>query len=159
MPTHFQKKLLGRAMGTPILLGLLASLFLSRASAESFTPQPGTSLRQALMDAIRADDFYPTRELARSNPEGIVFKVSFLKVNGGWALANVLPLKTGKEYAEPRWCLLHRTGDQWTVVDYLEKIRKYYKDDVEFWGAIDMNPQAVFYLKREMPMVPKDIFP
>ena len=111
------------------------------------------------MDAIRADDFYPTRELARSNPEGIVFKVSFLKVNGGWALANVLPIKNGKDFAEPRWCLLKKSGNEWSVVDYLGKINKHYKDDAEFWGAIDMNPQAVVYLRNEMPMIPKDIFP
>ena len=42
-----------------------------------FTPQPGTPLRTALMDAIRLGDFYKTRELAHSNPEKIVFKVHF----------------------------------------------------------------------------------
>lgn len=124
-----------------------------------FTPQPGTPLRTALMDAIRFHDFYKTRELAQSNPEKIVFKVQFLRVSGDWALASVLPLKNGKDFAEPRWNLIHHKGGEWQVVDYLDKIRKYYKDDAEFFGALDMDSTAVARLQREMPELPKGIFP
>jgi hypothetical protein len=147
--------------GIKALLLAAAAVFLvgSNAGAQAFTPEPGTPLRKALMDAIRLDDFYRTPELARSNPDGIQFKVHFLKVNGDWALADVLPLKDGKEYAEPRWCLLHKKGGAWRSVDYLEKIRKYYRNDAEFFGALDMDGKAVARLKKEMPQVPADIFP
>ena len=128
-------------------------------SPSGFTPQPGTPLRTALMDAIRFHDFYKSRELAQSNPEKIVFKVQFLRVSGDWALANVLPLKNGKDYAEPRWNLIHNSGGEWQVVDYLDKIRKYYSDDAEFFGALDMDPTAVARLQKEMPELPKGIFP
>ena len=124
-----------------------------------FTPQPGAPLRTALMDAIRFHDFYKTRELARSNPEKIVFKVQFLRVSGDWALVNVLPLKHGKDFAEPRWNLIHLSGGEWQVVDHLDKIRHYYNDDAEFFGALDMDPTAVARLQKEMPQLPKDIFP
>ena len=96
-------------------------------SSSGFTPQPGTPLRTALMDAIRFHDFYKTRELAHSTPEKIVFKVHFLRVSGDWALAHVLPLKNGKDYAEPRWNLIHNSDGEWHVVNHLEKIQKYYK--------------------------------
>ncbi len=128
-------------------------------SSAGFTPQPGTPLRTALMDAIRLGDFYKTRELAHSNPEKIVFKVHFLRVSGDWALAHVLPLKNGKDYAEPRWNLIHNSDGEWHVVNHLEKIQKYYNDDAEFWGAIDMDPTAVARLQKEMPELPKGIFP
>ena len=127
--------------------------------SHGFTPQPGTPLRTALMDAIRLGDFYKTRELARSNPENILFKVYFLRVSGDWALAHVLPLKNGKDFAEPRWNLIQNSGGEWRVVDHLEKIRKYYSDDAEFFGAIDMDPTAVARLQKEMPQLPKNIFP
>ena len=111
------------------------------------------------MDAIRLGDFYKTRELAHSNPEKIVFKVHFLRVSGDWALANVLPLKNGKDYAEPRWNLIHNSGGEWQVVDHLDKIRHYYNDDAEFFGALDMDPTAVARLQKEMPQLPNGIFP
>jgi hypothetical protein len=104
-------------------------------------------------------DFYKTRELARSNPENILFKVYFLRVSGDWALAHVLPLKNGKDFAEPRWNLIQNSGGEWRVVDHLEKIRKYYNDDAEFFGALDMDSTAVARLQKEMPQLPKDIFP
>lgn len=111
------------------------------------------------MDAIRFDDFYKTRELARANPENILFKVYFLRVSGDWALAHVLPLKNGQEFAEPRWNLIHRSGGEWQVFDHLDKIRHYYNDDAEFFGALDMDPTAVARLQKEMPQLPKEIFP
>ena len=111
------------------------------------------------MDAVRLDDFYPTAQLAKENPNGIQFKVHHLKVNGDWALTCGLPLKNGKEFAEPRWCLLHKTGGVWRSVDYLGKISKYYHSDAEFWGAIDMDPTAASRLREEMPVLPRDIFP
>jgi hypothetical protein len=143
----------------PFFLMLLMATCLPDLSAKAFTPQPGTPLRTALMDAIRVHDFYPTRELAQTNPKNILFKVYFLRVNGDWALANVLPLQDGKDFAEPRWNLIQKLDGEWRVVDHLDKIQKYYRNDQEFWGAIDMNAEAVARLRKEMPELPKDIFP
>ena len=112
------------------------------------------------MDSIRADDFYPTIEAARRNSEGIVFKVYFLKVQGGWALAHVLPMKGERDFAEPRWILLRESnGGVWKSVDYLSAIRKYYRDDAEFFGALDMDTKAVARVKKEFPGAPEEIFP
>lgn len=144
---------------TAIACGLAALMLVAQALAQASTPQPGTPLRKALMDAVRLDDFYPTAELAKRNPDGIQFKVYYLKVNGDWALTNVLPLKNGRDFAEPRWCLLHKKGGAWRSVDYLEKIRKYYHSDAEFLGALDLDRAAAARLKKEMPQVPADIFP
>jgi hypothetical protein len=80
-------------------------------------------------------------------------------VSGDWALAHVLPLKNGKDFAEPRWNLIHRSGGEWQVFDHLDKIRHYYNDDAEFFGALDMDPTAVARLQKEMPQLPKGIFP
>jgi hypothetical protein len=142
-----------------LLAFLLAALPTAESAAQAFTPEPGTLLRKALMDAVRLDDFYPTPELARSNPSGIQFKVNFLRVNGEWALTHVLPLQNGKDFAEPRWVMLQKKGGSWRSVDHLEPIRKYYNDDGEFFGALDMNAKAVARLKKEMPEVPADIYP
>lgn len=132
----------------------------SQQSGKATTPAPGSVLRTALMDAIRADDFYSSRSAAQANAQNILFKVAFLKVNGGWAMANVIPLKNGKAVAEPRWCLLQKddTGT-WNVVDYYRLITKYYKDDADFFSALDMDKRAVSNLRRELPEVPSDIFP
>jgi len=143
----------------PLLASVLSVFAAADAMAQAFTPQPGTPLRKELMDAVRLDDFYSTPELARRNPQGIQFKVYFLRVHGNWALTHVLPMKDGKDYAEPRWVMLHKRSGSWRSVDHLEKISKYYRDDAEFFGALDMNPQAVARLKKEMPEVPADIYP
>lgn len=127
--------------------------------SSGFTPQPGTPLRTALMDAIRFEDHYKNRELARRNPENITYKVYFLRVSGDWALAHVLPLKNGKDFAEPRWNVIHYSGSEWDIVDHLSKIQKYYKNDIEFLGAMDMDRTAVARLQKEMPQLPKGIFP
>ncbi len=153
------KKLLILALAVAFCASAYAQSQSPTGNLSGFTPQPGTPLRNALMDTIRAHDFYPTRELAQSNPKKILFKVLFLKVSGDWALANVLPLQNGKDYADPRWNLIHQSGGEWRVVDYLEKIQKYYKDDAEFWSAIDMDANAASLLQKEMPQIPKGIFP
>lgn len=150
---------MNRRIKALILAELVIFAVASDVCAQAFTPKPGTPLRRSLMDAVRLDDFYPTPELARRNPDGIQFKVHFLKVNGNWALADVLPLKDGRDYAEPRWCLLHQKGGVWRSVDYLGKIKKYYRNDGDFLGALDMDRKAVVRLKKEMPQVPADIFP
>ena len=151
---------MGFAMNRSVLFLAATLLLWSVGLAGSFTPEPGSELRTALMDAIRADDFYPSRAAAHANEQKIVFKVSHLKVSGGWALANVLPLKDGKDFAEPRWCLLRKSSSgEWDVVDYYSLITKYYKDDADFFSALDLDKRAVGYLRKELPQVPADIFP
>lgn len=135
-------------------------LLLPLAIAGSLTPQPGSKLRAALMDAIRASDYYPDLASARRNADNILYKVDFLRVKGGWALANVTPLKDGREHAEPRWCLLRRIfPEEWRVVDYYALVSKYYKDDADFFSAIDMDKRAVGYVRKELPQIPPEIFP
>lgn len=132
----------------------------TNSSATATTPAPGSKLRTALMDAIRADDFYPDRAAAKANSRNILFKVNFLKVNGQSALANVIPLSNGTEFADPRWCLLQQnTAGEWVVLDYLKIISKYYKDDADFFSALDMDKRAVAYLRKELPQVSGNIFP
>jgi hypothetical protein len=151
---------MGFAMNRAVVLLVACLLPCSAGFAGSFTPEPGSELRTALMDAIRTDDFYPNRAAARANAQKILFKVNFLKVSGGWALANVLPMKNGKEFAEPRWCLLRKSSSgEWEAMDYCALITKYYKDDADFFSALDMDNRAVGYLRKELPQVPPDIFP
>jgi hypothetical protein len=44
-------------------------------------------------------------------------------------------------------------------MDYCALITKYYKDDADFFSALDMDNRAVGYLRKELPQVPPDIFP
>lgn len=153
-------KTMGCAMNRAVVLLAACLTPFSFGFAGSFTPEPGSELRTALMDAIRADDFYPNRAAAQANAQKILFKVHFLKVSGVWALAHVTPLKNGQDFAEPRWCLLRKSSSgEWEAVDYYALITKYYKDDADFFSALDMDKRAVGYLRKELPQVPPDIFP
>jgi hypothetical protein len=47
----------------------------------------------------------------------------------------------------------------WQVIDYSALLNKYYKDDADFFSAIDMDKRAVRYLRIEPSGVSAEIFP
>ena len=128
------------------------------ASDAAYTPAAGTAERVAIMDVMRLD-FYPgDPEAAHANPQGVSFKVIFLKVHGDWACTFVEPTKTGKSYAEPRWGLLRRKGGQWSDLNYFDALRPFPSEEAA-QDALGMTPSTVAKLRTVFPDAPGDIFP
>lgn len=143
---------------------VLFSNVVGHAQQGVHTPKLGSSERHAIMDAVRFD-FYLDATAAHRNPKKLFCEVLFLKVHGDWALTFVNPVNaSGKQFAEPRWNLLHRKSGQWTDVDYGAAIMNYesaHPDGPQTgeFDFLDMSALAIRKLWRAMPEVPKDIFP
>lgn len=110
------------------------------------TPAPGTAERKAIFDAMRAEH----RDLG-----DIVYVVSYLKVNKGWAWVNAAAQsRDGRNHYEGEQALLHRTHGRWKVIDKRPS-----------WGECESDPSCAndrqFFrkLKARRPAVPMNIFP
>lgn len=107
------------------LLVALAPVF----GGETFTPQPGSPERKAIVDALRI----PVK--AELNKE-VIFKISRLKIQGDWAFLAGVPLKPdgsemdyrGTIHAEAIregafdcgiFALLQKRNGQWKTVRYI----------------------------------------
>jgi hypothetical protein len=116
--------------------------------AGAFTPPPGSEERRAIMDALRK----VVREMSGLD---VVFVVTFLKVQDGWAWVETAPQSAdGKNHYEPMSGLLHRAGGAWQYVAGPPE------------GAVceedpDCADQAKFFkkLQKQHPGVPAAIFP
>lgn len=110
-------------------LFLLGAINFATAQSEIQTPQPGSALRVALMDGIRAA-VEPELE------QQVVFKVDHLAVKNGWAFMRGVPQKpdgTAVNYKQTKYqaaisegmfdnnicALLQKRSGQWTVVDFV----------------------------------------
>jgi len=117
----------------PLLALLVFSLGISAAwGAEILAPQPGTPLRQTILDDLRAAE--PTASTVKEKKQKIVFEKVVLRVSGDWAWFSVAPrTQDGKWQSEPLTGLAHHSGGHWKVVEYVG-------DDV----ASADNPEAAF---------------
>jgi hypothetical protein len=81
-------------------------------------PQPGTPLRQTILDDLRASE--PTVSTEKEKKQKIVFEKVTVRVVGDWAWVSVTP-KTAdnKWHSEPLTGLMHHTGGRWRVVEYV----------------------------------------
>jgi hypothetical protein len=129
------------------------------AQENAHTPSAGSPERKAIMDVMRLD-FYPgNAEAARTNPKGILFKVTFLKVHGDWACTSVDPTDgTGKQIAEPRWGLLRRKAGKWSDMNYFDALRPFPSEEAA-QDALGMTTPTIAKLRVIFPDVPSDIFP
>jgi hypothetical protein len=77
----------------------------------AYTPARGSAERAAIMDAMRA-------HRRRFDPQRVIFVVSYLRVQRGWAWASVLPQSPdGHSHYEDESALLRRRAGRWEVVE------------------------------------------
>lgn len=106
-------------------------------------PAAGSAERQAILDALRAD-------------QDVKFKVHYIKVHDGWCWVDTTPLdKDGHPTAEGGPNLLHLENGKWKVMD-LSTVPDDPKDPL---GAEDASPGFIKNLMKTFPGVPRDIFP
>lgn len=97
-----------RILTSLLTLGLLATA----AGAQIWTPEPGSVLREEVLDAFRAP-------VEKQLGQQVVFKVSVLRVSDGWAFLNAQPLtKAGQkeiDYSKTKFADDVREGffDDW----------------------------------------------
>lgn len=110
---------------------------------EVHTPEMGSAERQAIMDALRAN-------------QDVRFQVHHLKVHNGWCWVDTTPLdKNGQATAEGGPNLLHFENGRWKVMD----LSKVPEDPDDPLGVEDASPTYVGNVMKTFPGVPKDIFP
>ena len=142
-----------------VLLGLLLASAVGRAEQGVYSPASGSRERQAILDVMRLDFYSGDAIAAHRNAKGILFNVRYLKVHGDWALVCVDPVDAaGKEIAEFRWGLLHRSAGQWSDARYFDAIRPYPSEE-SAQDALDMTASTIRKIWETFPDAPKDIFP
>ena len=139
----------------PVCLLLILIVGSSYASAQKqpYTPEQGSTERQALMDAIR-----PRVERDLNQP--VIFRVSRLMVQNGWAFMIVYPRQPGGgpiDFSRTRFArdyeagmfsdlvivLLRKNEKRWRVIDYaLGPTDVAYED----WSRRYRAPRAIFGL-------------
>lgn len=93
------------ALSIAVSLSGLAEASLAQPAA---TPSPGSPVRKAIMDAMRATGEDKTR----------IFIVRRLSVANGWAWLDVAPQsRNGRNRYESESALLRQRGEAWAVVD------------------------------------------
>jgi hypothetical protein len=111
------------------------------------TPPKGSAERKEIMDAIRA-------YMKDANIE-MVFVVNFLKVDKGWAWANVNPQSPdGQSHYEPIAVLLAKKNGTWKVV-----IDDCSQDPEATNPCPAMRKEFNGQLKKKFPEMPLDILP
>lgn len=128
-----------------VILVALASFtfaYAQKSKPGPHIPAAGSAERQAILDALRAD-------------QDAKFKVHYIKVHDGWCWIDTTPLdKEGHPTAEGGPNLLHLENGQWKVMD-LSTVPEDPKDPL---GAEDASPGFVKNLIKTFPGVPRDIF-
>jgi hypothetical protein len=111
------------------------------------TPARGSAERQAIMDALRA-------HRRRFDARPVIFVVSHLRVQRGWAWAAVAPQSPdGRSRYEPESALLRLHAGRWAVVETMPAFG-------EREGTPDEEDCAWFqHLRRRLPAVPAAILP
>lgn len=107
-------------MKSSLWIVVLASLFALAAARgqEIRAPQPGTPLRQTILDDLRNAE--PTASMQKDKKQKIVFQKVVVRVTGDWAWVSVAPVtQDGKWSGEPLTGLMHHTGGRWKVVEYI----------------------------------------
>jgi hypothetical protein len=99
------------ALVSAIVLALPARGAVNAQADSAYTPARGSAERQAIMDALRA-------HRRRFDPRRVIFVVTYLRVQRGWAWASVLPQSPdGRSHYEDESALLRRRAGRWEVVE------------------------------------------
>lgn len=119
---------------------------------ELHTPPMGSTERQALMDALRAE--YNNNHSYRGK---VTFVVNYLKVHNGWAWTYPEPRSSDPhdQFGENSGFLLHQVQGQWQVMKVPPMVGN--PDDPE---NLDYpSRKDVERMRKMYPSVPMDIFP
>jgi len=147
-----REKLWKMKMKQALLIGVLltAALLLSppppvRASDTRLTPPPGSTLRKAVLDALR-------QEIQRMHGLDVVFVVRHLRVKDGWAWAHTQPQSPdGSNRFEDVSALLELRKGTWSVAEIP-------CGEVENPECLN-GPEYFEGLRARFPSVPAEIFP
>jgi hypothetical protein len=107
-------------MKAPLLLLFITSIFGLAAihGVEVIAPQPGTPLRQTILDDLRAAE--PTATTVKEKKQKIVFEKVVVRVVGDWAWVSAEPRSADNKWrSEPLTGLMHHQGGRWKVVQYV----------------------------------------
>ena len=138
--------------------GLLVVNTSSGSEPGAYTPPPGSAPRRAIMDTLRLDFYRHDSAGAHRNPQGVFYRVSYLKVHADWALVCATPVNAaGEEMADLRWTLLHRQTGQWTDADYFDAVSPASQD--ESLDVLSLSAATIRKVWRKFPDAPRDIFP
>jgi len=113
----------------------------------AYTPARGSAERAAILDAMRA-------HRRRFDPQRVIFVVSHLRVQRGWAWASVLPQSPdGRSRYEDESALLRRRAGRWEVVETMPAAG-------EREGTPTEEDCAWFrQLRRRFPALPPAVLP
>ena len=105
---------------------LVLTAFTPFARAAAYTPPAGSSERKAICDTLR--EHLLTRLATRKPPQPIVFKVDALRVDGGYAWFEGVPLLKDGSYAAPDFVpdvgytfVLRKTASGWKIQQDLSR--------------------------------------
>jgi len=137
--------LVGALVGVP--LGSMAQK--GAAFRPLHTPRKGSAEEQSILKGLRnqGSEYYQ---------KAVSFKVEYLKVHGGWAWADVVPLDAHhKATAEGGPSLLQLKAGRWTTLD----LSKVPADPNNPMGPEDISPVYIKNLRKQFPGLPADILP
>ncbi len=110
-----------------------------------YTPAKGSQERKAILDALRD-------EVLRLHNLRVIFVVSYMKVQNGWAWVQVRPQSPdGKNKYEGILALIHKESNRWKVVEMPSQE----EDNLDYVGSNEYFKE----LKQKFPTVPLAIFP
>src|ERR1700733_6293852 len=107
-------------MRIPLLLLSVALILgpVAMRGVEVLAPQPGTPLRQTILDDLRAAE--PTATTMKEKKQKVVFEKVVVRVVGEWAWVSAEPLTAdNKWHSEPLTGLLHHLRGHWRVGQYV----------------------------------------
>src|SRR5882724_5845606 len=114
-----------KTSNTPWLMALLCFLPGWGASAAPHTPQVGSEERKAICDAVRERVM---AQASRKLPQPIVFKIDFLRVDGGFAWFEGTPRYKDGSFVPPEFLpdvayimVVRKTAGGWTVKEDLSR--------------------------------------
>ena len=113
----------------------------------AYTPARGSAERKAILDAMRA-------HRRRFDPRPVIFVVSSLRVQRGWAWLSVRPQSPdGRSRFEDENALLRRRGGRWEVAEGMPAFGEREGTDTERDCAWFQQ------LRRRLPAVPVAVLP
>jgi hypothetical protein len=129
----------------------------SQVTDELHEPAKGSSERNALMDALRAEFSNPQSANYEPNRGTIIFVVKNLKVHNGWAWLFAEPRALdhpNDSFAEAGAFLLHQDGELWRVM----KLPPMVADSSDPENVDYPTSRDVAEIRRMYPAVATDIF-
>jgi hypothetical protein len=107
-------------MRIPLLLLSVALILgpVAMRGVEVMAPQPGTPLRQTILDDLRAAE--PTASTMKEKKQKVAFEKVVVRVVGDWAWVSAEPRTAdNKWHSEPLTGLMRHQRGHWRVIQYV----------------------------------------